>query len=192
MANGKKLFLLAGVMLLALVMSGCFTLSIHPLYFEKDLTFNPGLVGIWSPEKSPEESSETWTFLPEEDNMYRLVIQESDGDEGYFEARMLRLGKHLFLDFYPEEPEGTNEFLMNHVIPAHSFTRISLEGHVLKMAFFDYSWLEENIKANKIKIKHETRDDMIVLTASTQELQDFVLKHLDEAFVFEEDPLYRR
>jgi hypothetical protein len=178
--------------LLALIMSGCFTLSIHPLYFEKDLIFNPDLAGIWSPEKPPQEATETWTFLPQDDKAYRLVIREDDGDEGYFEARMLRLGKHIFLDFYPEEPEGTNEFLMNHVIPAHSFMRISLEGHVLKMAFCDYTWLEENIEAKKIRIKHETRDDMIVLTASTKELQDFVLKHLEEAFVFEDEPLYRR
>ena len=99
MADGKNIYLLAGGILLALIMSGCFTLSIHPLYFEKDLIFNPGLVGTWSPEKPSEEASETWTFLPVEDKTYRLVIQEEDGDEGFFKARMLRLGKHIFLDF---------------------------------------------------------------------------------------------
>jgi hypothetical protein len=185
-------FVITGIILVVLMMTGCFTLSIHPLYFEKDLIFNPELVGIWAPEKAGEEASETWTFLPAAEKAYRLVVKEENGHEGFFEVHMLRLGKEIFLDFFPEEPEGTNEFFLSHVIPAHSFMRISLEGHVLRMAFMDYSWLEEKIEAGKIQIKHETRDNMIVLTASTQALQDFVQKHLNEAFVFEEDVLYQR
>jgi hypothetical protein len=78
-----------------------------------------------------------------------------------------------------------------HVIPAHSFIRISLEGHVLRLGFFDLEWLKKNIEENKVSIKHERRDDMIVLTASTKELQEFVLLHWEEAFKFEEEALHR-
>jgi uncharacterized protein with PIN domain len=78
-----------------------------------------------------------------------------------------------------------------HVIPAHSFMRVSLEGHVLRLAFFDLDWLKKNIEQNKVTIKHERRDDTIVLTASTEELQKFVLEHVEEAFLFEEESLHR-
>jgi hypothetical protein len=97
----------------------------------------------------------------------------------------------MFLDLYPEEPETGSEFYNMHVIPAHSFIRVSLEGHVLRLGFFDLDWLKSNIEENRVTIKHERRDDTIVLTASTEELQRFVLGHVAEAFKFEEESLHR-
>jgi hypothetical protein len=118
-------------------------------------------------------------------------MREEENGEGVFEARLLKLGEHMFLDLFPEEPETGHEFYNMHVIPAHSFIRVSLEGHVLRLGFFDLEWLKKNLDQNKVKIKHERRGDTIVLTASTKELQNFVLEHIEEAFVLEADPLYR-
>jgi hypothetical protein len=179
------------VLILVLGMTGCFVLSVHPLYFEKDLVFESGLVGTWGEKEHEKDLSELWIFKKSEDKSYRLIIREKEEGEGMFEAHLLKLGDHLFLDLYPEEPETGSEFYNMHVIPAHSFIRISLEGHVLRLAFFDLDWLKKNIEENKVSIKHERRDDTIVLTASTEELQEFVLKHVKEAFPFEEGVLHR-
>ena len=175
---------------LVLGMTGCFVLSVHPLYFEKDLVFESGLVGTWGEKEHEKDLSELWIFKKSGDKSYQLIIKDQD-EEGFFEAHLLKLGDYLFLDLYPEEPEESSEFYKMHVIPAHSFILVSLEGHVLQLGFFDLDWLEENIEQNKITIKHERRDDTIVLTASTEELQKFVLKHVKEAFPFEEDSLHR-
>ncbi|UCE41717.1 MAG: hypothetical protein JSV17_01615 [Candidatus Aminicenantes bacterium] len=178
------------VLILVLGMTGCFVLSVHPLYFEKDLVFESGLVGTWGEENHEKDLSELWIFEKLGDKSYRLIIRDSE-EEGMFEAHLLKLGEYMFLDLYPEEPETSSEFYNMHVIPAHSFMRISLEGHVLRLAFFDLDWLKKNIEANAVFIKHERRDDTIVLTASTEELQEFVLKHIDEAFEFEDASLHR-
>jgi hypothetical protein len=178
------------VLILVLGMTGCFVLSVHPLYFEKDLIFEPGLVGTWGEKEHEKDLSELWIFKELEDKSYRLIIRDGD-DEGMFEAHLLNLGEYQFLDLYPEEPESSSEFYNMHVIPAHSFMRVSLEGHVLRLAFFDLDWLKKNIEQNKVTIKHERRDDTIVLTASTEELQKFVLEHVEEAFLFEEESLHR-
>jgi len=42
--------------------------------------------------------------------------------------------------------------------------------------------LEKAIAKRKVKIRHQRLEDGIVLTASTEELQKFVLKYADEAF----------
>ncbi len=179
------------ILILVLGMTGCFVLSVHPLYFEKDVLFESDLVGTWGPKEKEKDLSELWIFKQSEEKSYRLTIREEDEGEGLFEVHLLKLGDHLFLDLYPEEPETGSEFYNMHVIPAHSIIRVSLEGHVLRMGFFDLDWLKKSIEENKVSIKHERRDDMIVLTASTEELQKFVLKHLEEAFKFEEDVLHR-
>ena len=188
----RKTFIISAIVFVfVLGMMGCFVLSVHPLYFEKDLVFEPALVGTWGPKEHEKDLSELWIFKKSGDRSYRLIIRVKDEGEGIFEAHLLKIDKHLFLDLYPEEPETGSEFYNMHVIPAHSFILVSLEGHVLRLGFFDLDWLKKNIEENKVSIKHERRDDMIVLTASTKELQEFVLKHVEEAFLFEEDGLHR-
>ena len=188
----RNILIIGGIVFIfVLGMMGCFVLSVHPLYFEKDLVFEPDLVGTWGPKEHEKDLEELWIFKKSGDKSYRLIIKVKDEGEGMFEAHLLKLGKHLFLDLFPEEPETGSEFYNMHVIPAHSFIRVSLEGHVLRMGFFDLDWLEKNIEENKISIKHEKRDDMIVLTASTKELQEFILKHVEEAFTYEEESLHR-
>lgn len=191
MKHKKILTLFSILFILLLSMTGCFVLSVHPLYFEENLIFEPGLVGTWGEKQYEKDLSELWIFKKSGDKSYRLIIREKDSGEGVFEAHLLKLGKHLFLNLYPEEPETGMEFYNMHLIPAHSFIKVSLEGHVLRLGFFDLDWLEKSLEQNKVKIKHERRDDTIVLTASTKELQEFVINHVEEAFKFEEEPLYR-
>jgi hypothetical protein len=179
------------LMIVVLIMSACWPLSVHPLYFENDLVFESGLVGTWGEEEDEQDISDLWIFKAASENSYQLIIKEEDSEDGVFETHLLKLGEHYFLDLYPEEPETGNEFYNAHVIPAHSFIRLSLEGHVLRLGFFDLEWLKNNLDQKKVSIKHERREDMIVLTASTKKLQEFVLEHAEEAFQFEEDPLYR-
>jgi hypothetical protein len=187
----KSLIISAFILILVLWMTGCFVLSVHPLYFENDLVFESGLVGTWGEKEHEKDLDELWIFKKSGNKSYRLIVKEKDVGEGMFEAHLLKLGEHLFLDLYPEEPETGSEFYNMHVIPAHSFMRVSLEGHVLRLAFFDLDWLKKNIEQGNVNIKHERREDMIVLTASTEELQEFVLKHVEEAFKFEEESLHR-
>jgi hypothetical protein len=187
----KTFIISAFVIILVLGMTGCFVLSVHPLYFEKNLVFESGLVGTWGEEEHEKDLSELWIFKEAGDKSYQLIIREEEEGEGMFEAHLLKLGEHMFLDLYPEEPETGSEFYNIHVIPAHSFIRVSLEGHVLRLGFFDLEWLKKNIEEGKVSIKHERRDDTIVLTASTEELQKFVLKHVEEAFPFEGGDLHR-
>jgi hypothetical protein len=191
MKYGKIITFFSVLLIILLSLIGCFVLSVHPLYFEENLIFEPDLIGTWGEDEDTKDLSELWIFKKSGDRSYRLIMREEENGEGVFEARLLKLGKHMFLDLFPEEPETGHEFYNMHIIPAHSFIRVSLEGHVLRLGFFDHDWLKKNLEQNKIKIKHERRDDSIVVTASTKELQNFVLEHIEEAFVIEADPLYR-
>jgi hypothetical protein len=185
--------------LAAFMISGCWTLSIHPLYIEKDVVTDPMLAGKWY---SPEDYDQLWIFEEDGDDAYLLTIVEGVEDqlkdavenesrlvvtvdpdrEASFEIHLVRLGEYTVMDFYPEEPENVNEFYKFHVIPAHSFSKVSLEGHVLQISFFDSEWLMDGLDEGGLPINVEEWGDLRVITAETEDLQRFILDNIDEAF----------
>jgi len=43
----------------SLLLAGCYVQSVHPLYTEDKLTFDPGLVGTWADAEEPGEHTLT-------------------------------------------------------------------------------------------------------------------------------------
>ena len=163
---------------LAALMAGCVP-SLHPLFTEEDLVYDPALVGTWA-EK---EGEDIWTFRKSGENAYDLIYTE-EGVPARFDAHLVRIGEFLFLDTYPGEPDIKNGFYLVHLVPAHTFLRIWIERDILRYAMLDLDWLKKMIAEKKVDIAHEQVDGGIVLTASTKELQEFFLKYAedDEAF----------
>ena len=178
----------------AVMMNGCWTLSIHPLYTDDEIVVDDMIEGKWYPSKSRDQ---IWMFEKNNDDSYRLTVIEEGVKEqldkmednnfrlmmtidptrdGIFEAHLLRLGDELFLDIFPEYPESGNEFYISHLIPGHSFMRVSIQGNVLLLSGLNMEWLKEGIEAGEIDIKHERSQDVFVLTAGTAKLQEFVLQ----------------
>jgi hypothetical protein len=87
----------------------------------------------------------------------------------------VRLETFLFLDLYPK---GTDDSFS---IPAHVFLRVSIEGDTLRAGLLDPEWLGKAVEQKKVAIPNVLAGDRIILTASTKELQEFVIWHaLDE------------
>ena len=178
--------------------------SLQPLFEEKDLVFEPGLVGTW---KSA-ESEDTWTFeRTQNSNAYVLIFHQAEfggmgsektvpGDTVRFEAGLGRLGGHLFIDLIPEQtgnPQVRNDLFNWHFIRAHSVARVRLEKDELELADLNEDWLEKAIQSGKVKIAHARAEDGLVVTAPTKELQKLVVKYAEdkEAFPPAEETLHR-
>ncbi len=82
----------------ALTLVGCIP-TLHPLYAEKDLVFDPALLGLWSSDKE----RETWLFEKESESAYKLTYTDSHGKAGQFTAHLLKLNGNRFLDLYPDD-----------------------------------------------------------------------------------------
>jgi hypothetical protein len=167
---------------LALVLSACVP-SLNPLYTERDLVFDSALVGVWAEN---DDAQETWAFEKTGDQGYKAIYREKD-KPGEFDVHLVKLGDRLFLDFYPQDAGikemDRNDFYRFHFLPVHTFARVLLNGSTLEMAFLDPDWLKKLLDREPKAIRHERRgEDGIILTASTKELQTFVLKYADEAF----------
>jgi hypothetical protein len=187
--------------LLAALLGGCLpVLSLHPLYTDKDVAFEEKLLGTWVDDTN---SSETvWDFerVEKPQNAYKLTFSDEDGHKGSFIAYMLKLQDRLFLDAYPSElpwePKDPNkvDFLYNNMflLPTHTFIKIESIEPQLKMRLTLDSKMEELLKENPDAVQHTMIEDRLVLTASTKELQAFVLKYADNENLFADEIVLNR
>lgn len=163
---------------LAVLVAGCVP-SLHPLFTEEDLVYDPALVGTWAEE----EGEDIWIFRKSGDNAYDLIYSQK-GVPARFDAHLVRIEEFLFLDTYPGEPDIKNDFYVVHLVPAHTLSRIWIEGDILRYAMLNLGWLKRMITEKKVDIAHERVDKEIVLTASTKELQEFFFKYAEDEEAF--------
>jgi len=180
--------------LLAVLLGGCLpVLSLNSLYTEENVVFDQKLLGTWVDD--PNSPEVTWEFerLEEPNNAYKLVFSDKDDKKGSFIVHLVKLQNRFFLDVYPSElpwePEDPNnvKWLYNSffLIPVHTFIKIEAIEPQLKMRLTDDDEkIKELLKEDPNAIKHTSIEDRLLLTATTKELQGFVIKYADDVRLF--------
>jgi len=179
--------------MLAVILGGCVpVISLHPLYTEKDVVLDKKLYGTWVDDANSPKT--TWEFknIDEPKNAYKLIYTDEDGQKGSFVAHMVKLQNSLFLDIFPSElpwePEDPNKMDWPYntlfLIPAHTFVKIDSIEPQLKLRLTLESDMKDLLKENPNAVKHTSVGDRLVITGSTKELQEFVLKYVDDENLF--------
>ena len=190
------------VAMAALLLTGCLVMSLHPFFTENDAVFEKSLVGMWV-DKSGEASL---TFKQFGANAYRVTFvqhansspmkgKERPGEPAEFEAHLGRIGGSLFLDLYPDKDSWRrlkNDLLAVHLAPAHTISRVSLQGDNLVIAGLEHDWLKELVAKDSAAIAHEKVEGAIVLTASTDALQEFLQHHAADPKAFSDGDEFHR
>jgi hypothetical protein len=185
--------------LLSSLLGGCIPImSLNPLYTPENIVFDEKLLGTWVDD--PNKPETTWEFqrLTTEDandKAYQLLFTNIEGKKGLFVAHLLKLDNKLFIDAYPSEvpwePKDPNkvELLFNtfFLIPTHTFLKIESIEPQLKIRLTIENKMQELLKENPSVIQHTTIEERTVLTATTKELQAFVLKYADDDRVFTDE-----
>jgi hypothetical protein len=196
----KKLLLY----LLVALLGGCIpVMSLHPLFTKKDLTFNEKLLGTWVQKEEPNGAEIIWDFKRADanENAYKLTFTDKEGKKGLFVAHLVKLENRLFLDAYPSEPPWDEkdpnkvEWLHNtfFFIPVHTFIKVNGVEPELKLQITDDDEFKKLLKEDPNAVEHTSIEGKLVLTASTKELQVFVLKYADDSRVFTaEGALHRK
>ena len=176
--------------------SGCVVYSFYPLYTEDDLFANDILTGKWIDDEGTEWFFEHAYFgkkAPENIDSTSYVLKLKTKDETHFFAKefsvhVVKLGGTYFLDFYLEEflDDDELELASFHIIPVHTFAKLTFTDDELQINWFDQDWLEDLIEKNRIRIHHENNGDFILLTAKPAELQKFVTKYVNSEEAFED------
>lgn len=146
---------------------GCPARSFYPFFLEKNLIFNPGLVGAWTDQ----DKKETYFFQKAEGKNYDIIICKDKGDTSFYRAQLGQIDKKLYLDSYPNEESSDFQ-----LVPTHILSKIFLNGDSLLYASLESEYVKGLIKSKNIKIDYTLQKEEIILTAPTEELQQLILK----------------
>jgi len=170
---------------LAVFLTACVP-SVNPFYTESDLVSDPRLLGEWL-DKETTEQPQIWKFEKAEGKKYKLIVTEKEGKRGEFEASLFRLKQDFFLDLRPTEcnyAPTQADLIAAAMIPGHLLVSVPQFEPELKLALLDLDWLQKYLEKNPAAVAHQEVDKHIFLTASTTELQRFILQHLAEGEAF--------
>ncbi len=172
-----------------LLLSGCAP-SLHPVYTEKDLVFEPALVGTWSAGK-PEDGA--WAVEKKGENAYTVRFT-GNGKTGACRGHLVRLGGMLVMDLFPEEKEyeGLGDLAKVHTVPAHTVNRVWVEGETVRYATLDGERLKALSDAGELALPHARVEGGILLTARPAEIQAFLVKHSGDPELFADPVVLKR
>ena len=186
-----------------LCLAGCLT-TLHPIFTGKDLITDPRLIGNWEKAKDKTKviyrlpnADEVNNLSPalqgEAGKIYMLDEKDEQGDiRSTNYAFMIKLGKYYYMDYYPaseKERRSADNFFAAHYIPMHSIYRIEFKNNnSFNVQRLDGGYLEKLIKNKQIRIRHEVMEDGgILITAPTEELQQYLIKYSDVPEAYNND-----
>jgi hypothetical protein len=202
----KKVSIILAISFLIILLSSCLK-TLHPIFTVKDIVYEPKLIGTWetgneatkSHSAATESGRARITNLAEESSLelpekisaikqkgYFISYQDKDGTTTQqYIAFLARIGKHFYFDYFPAEKKDNkigDEFFTSHFIKMHTSYRVEISGDgSFELSRLDESYLTKLIDEKKLRISHEKdAAGNIVITASTDELQQYIIKYGDE------------
>lgn len=194
----KNLLLILSVLLL----NSCIVKSLQPFYTSESLEYQKNFIGEWK-----DNSKGVWNIVSvkevfEKDNPDKSKVSKEDfdtynkyksgyfveyvknGDEAVFVAMPFKIDEHVFVDFIPfhYEDENINSLAAQHLLKTHSVAKLeTLDNKNIELSWLDEDKLKKLYKNNQIQLKHENigLDESFVLTASSEELYQFLKKYLN-------------
>jgi hypothetical protein len=124
------------------------------------------------------------------------LTPSSDGTP--FQPHLVKVGDGLYASLVQgqqvseaSQESGSCEVRLSR---AHWVFRVWLDGNSLRLADLSENWFKEAVDNGRVHINFDRIDDSTVLTASTEELQAFLLEFAGDELAFPESnmPEYRR
>lgn len=188
------------VVLVSLLFSleGCLT-TLYPIFHPEQVIFNERLLGYW--ECADGQNRITYMEfrrIPADRQRELSPPIRAISDSGYFVSRiahsgdikdqyivfLVKIGGHFYMDFYPVElpsQKDISRIYKDHQVPLHSNYRLDMKDrNHFEIRLFEKSFLEKLMADNKINIRHENIGGKNLVTASTDELQQFIRKYGDD------------
>jgi hypothetical protein len=190
------------LLILTLFLPGCLVKSLHPFYTDQDVIFKKELTGTWTDADSAvwiiEQHMQSTGLLSRKKpgKAYDITFTNRQGSSKFL-AHLFQLNGELYLDFSPDEVACGNDLAGFHMVGTHSLAKVGLIGGKIAISWYNEVWLADLFNKNQIRISHERvpydpdnnnpSSVQIILTASTSELQKFIIKYGSDPNAFGEE-----
>ena len=132
----------------ALLLAGCVVSSVYPFYNQKDLIFDPSLLGKWD---STESTNEYIQFLESKDSNYLISMKMSADETNWIDGHLFQLKGQQFLD---QQIIMTNACVGFGFVREHFICKIDNETNSLHVSWLSLDWLTDLLKKDNGAIRH--------------------------------------
>lgn len=187
---------LASLLLLTLIgLPGCIR-SLHPIYTEQTLTYDPAFVGVWVDSKE-ENRLEIASDKAEAGAIqsYRVVNIDKDSKSARLSGHLAKVGDMLVADLTisDENQLPDSDFAKSHLFPLHTFWIVKRDdADHFSIRAIDADWMKKFAAENPAGIAHYRTNDDIILTAPPEELQKFLIAHAKDQGMLTDAEVFRR
>ena len=197
-----------GFLFFSLSLNSCLK-TLYPFFTEKDVVFKPEMTGNYSYMNGKKKGYILFETINQKRSAELYPGIRKIADKGYLVTWtdssgiatsknfvfLAKIGKCLYMDFYPAEMEDQNkfdEFYRDQFTKLHSCYKVEISNqNSFSMKRLNGDFVKELIDKNQIRMSHEYIDDNIYgkrcITASTEELQEFLIKFSDNPKAYDED-----
>lgn len=190
--------ILVSIALIIVLLQGCIVKSLHPFFNDSDLISRNELINTWT-----DQDGGIWTInsFKNKPGVYELHWRHNGEQDVVMLGHLFKLNNELYMDFLPLSDNSSVDMpIFNlHILPTHSVARvISISHDEIQIKWFNEKWIRTLFEQNRIRISHEVildedevdpkkeKDKSYILTASTEELQKFIVKYGGEDKAFDD------
>lgn len=182
------------VLVAMLFLGGCGpVMSLFPLYYKKDVVPQDAILGRWegtdisSSKDEPSSRKCCWVFKKGDDGAYEVSIP-TDKDYRILSAvHFVSLHNALFVDVEPAEVEASKQVPEPFpTITAHLFGTVKFAPDQVTIDLLSNDWCRDAVLAKTIRLSY-AYPGQLVLTANTDDLQEFAIKYATDRDAFSDE-----
>jgi hypothetical protein len=165
-----------------LLLSGCPSFSLNPLYTDQDAVVEPALEGTWA---SDSDDKEEWVFQKSGDHEYSLSIFCPDTKvRQNYEVHLVRLGDQLFMDliFKNQSVDDTEVDNALGVVSAHVIAKVKISGDDLAYATLEDGAIRNRSVSGGVPLDYQMANGSMLVTTQTDALRCYISAHADDVF----------
>ena len=166
--------------------------SLRPLESGEPLLESANLRGKWV--STDDSSNQPEYFLVDSTSADVYVVSSLKQNEklrDVYEVSLVQVGSYTFLDAAFDATESGQEHRSVHemgALPIHFIGRVWVEGDTLRLGLLNYDWLKQMISTGKVALPsiehHEDSDSLLLLTAESDKLAEFVRQYAEDPDAF--------
>ena len=191
------------LLLSLLLLPGCVR-SLHPIYTDETVVYDPAFLGTWVDSKGEtriEVSPWSGNDEPTATKTYLVVHTDKDGKRATLGAVLAKVGDMLVADLtIGEEGLPENDLYKAHVMPLHTFWIVSRGPDddkpagkpTMSIRTIDHEWMKTFLESKPNDLAHYKSDSDMLLTATPPELQKFLIAHAADEGMLSDAEVFRR
>ena len=177
--------------------AGCVR-SLHPIYTDDTLTYDPAFLGNWvsgDSETRLEIAASVTNDEADAVKSYRVTHTDKDGKTARLLGHLAKVGDLLVADLTVGEEDmlPDSDFYKAHLAPLHTFWVVRLDGvDAMTVRAIEHDWMNKFLDANPAGVAHYRSRDDILLVAPPEQLQKFLLAHANDEGMLSDVQTFRR